>query len=78
MNEIIEKYYQEEVNSGSERLLRGQINNNWDKLMNLFRNDSEIMSQNDVFTMIGDIATESAKNGFETGFRTAIRFMMSL
>ena len=78
MNEIIEKYYHEEVNSGSERLLRGQINNNWDKLMNLFGNDAGITSQNDAFNMIGDIATESAKNGFETGFRAAIRFMMSL
>ena len=47
MNEIIEKYYQEEVNSGSERLLCGQINNNWDKLMNLFCNDSGSASQND-------------------------------
>lgn len=78
MNEIIEKYYQEEIESGSAHLLRGGIDDNWDRIMKLFDKKADVEVQNSVFCMIGDIASESAKNGFDTGFRAALRFMMSL
>lgn len=78
MNEIIEKYYQEEIESGSVHLLRGGIDDNWDRIMKLFDKKADVEVHNSVFNMIGDIASESAKNGFDTGFRAALRFMMSL
>lgn len=78
MNEIIEKYYHEEVEAGSAHFLRGEINSNWGRIMKLFGTESDIKTQDAVFGMIGDIAEESARNGFDTGFRAALRFMMNL
>ncbi|MBQ8515282.1 MAG: hypothetical protein IJ496_07780 [Ruminococcus sp.] len=78
MNEIIEKYYQEEIESDSGRLMRGGIERNWGRLMRMLPKESDVALQDAAFNTIGDMVSEAARNGYETGFRAAFRFMMSL
>ena len=79
MNEIIEQYYRAEIDSDENRLVTDAINKNWGRLMKMISSQSDDISQHDAaFNMIGDMVTESAKNGFNTGFRAAVRFLLSL
>ncbi|MBQ8688001.1 MAG: hypothetical protein IJ512_05580 [Ruminococcus sp.] len=79
MNEIIEQYYQAEIDSDEKRLVTDAINKNWGRLMKMICSQSDDISQRDAaFNMIGDMVMESARNGFDTGFRAAFRFLMSL
>ncbi len=78
MNEVIEKYYQAEIEYSSDKLLNREIESKWKALSNLAESTSGNSTQPDIFTTVGDIWSESAKVGFYAGFRAALRFMMNL
>lgn len=78
MNEVIEKYYQAEIEYSSDKLLNREMESKWKALSHLSESTSDDAKQLDVFTAIGDIWSESAKVGFYAGFRAALRFMMNL
>ena len=54
------------------------IERNWGRLMRMLPKESDVALQDAAFNTIGDMVSEAARNGCETGFRAAFRFMMSL
>lgn len=78
MNEVIEKCYKEEVETGSNRLFNNKIDRKWSEIIELITPVTDVPTQNDIHDLIGDVWAESTEIGFKAGFRAAIKFFMSL
>ena len=78
MNELIEKCYKEEVEADSNRLFNNKIDSEWRKIIDLITPVTDISTQNDISSLIGDVWSESTEIGFKAGFRAAVKFFMNL
>lgn len=78
MDEVIEQYYQQEVESDRERLMRGEISRNWGELIRIVQSERDDSSESQASNIISEMVTEAARNGFDVGFRAAFRFLLSL
>lgn len=77
MNEVIEKCYKDEIETDSNRLFNNKIDRKWCEILDLITPVTDIPTQNDISSLIGDVWAESTEIGFKAGFRAAIKFFMN-
>ena len=78
MDEVIKKYYQVELDAGADRLYKDEIETAWREIIDMIEPVTDISTQNDIHSLIGDVWSDSAEVGFKAGFRAAFKFLMNL